>query len=211
MNKLSKKISCPICGSQNIDTSTIEEGHSLPFGVNFSINISNNVCKECGAEGDFEKKNDSVFEEAQKKALTESVILILENLSQSGFTNAQIERTLSLPPRTLARWKSGAYSDAAITLLRIVATYPWIMDVARNEFNKRHAEATLIIHAGIALANLVGAGISNVQIAYHVQSKPQSFHLNAQEHELSNLRNIKRSEEQETLDMPMVGAFNAFA
>ena len=149
--ELEQSVTCPVCDSTEVETSRSEQAHSLPYTDAFKVQEVHHLCKSCGAEGDFGKENDVAFDIAKKAALADSINRILDGLSRSGISNAHLERALSLPPRTVARWKSGTHSDAAIALLRIVATFPWIAEVAMMGFYRRLADATVVMQAGALL------------------------------------------------------------
>ena len=146
---------CPICGSSDIHQSSRSRIVSIPYCKDINFEENYYLCNECFAEGDFPKKNDEKFEELQKGALIDSIHNILDSLSKLGVSNSQIERSLCLPPRTISRWKSGTFSDAALALLRIVATFPWILEVANRGFDRRFADSLLVVQAGKYLASIV--------------------------------------------------------
>lgn len=67
-------------------------------------------------------------------------------LNEQGYSNASMERSLGLPARTLERWKNDRTivpSAAALALMRIVRTYPWILKVADAPFDEEEACAIL--------------------------------------------------------------------
>lgn len=144
---------CPVCDSQNFEVIKSENINKIPFGNAFTSEVSSYTCNDCGMVGDFANKNDELYLAAKEKAVTESVCLILDRLSDEGKSNAYIERSLGLPPRTLSRWKSGGHSETAIVLLRILATFPWIVEVAKNNYSKEFADYTLITQASTVLLN----------------------------------------------------------
>lgn len=65
-------------------------------------------------------------------------------MSKVGITMAMFERVFELPTRTLTRWKGGDFSASALALLRIVATYPWIIEVAEHKFERNYASFVVI-------------------------------------------------------------------
>ena len=61
---------------------------------------------------------------------------MLSHLSKIGYSMAAIERALELPQRTISRWKANKeLSSIGIALLRIIRTYPWILEVAEKKFD----------------------------------------------------------------------------
>ena len=67
---------------------------------------------------------------------------------------AGMERVLGLPQRTMMRWKAGTFSDSAAALLRILATYPWMIDVADARFDPVYAQERVAIEGVRAVARL---------------------------------------------------------
>jgi hypothetical protein len=58
-----------------------------------------------------------------------------------------MERALGLPARTLARWKNEqttSPSAAGVALMRIIRTFPWILEVADVQFDKTKARKVLL-------------------------------------------------------------------
>lgn len=53
---------------------------------------------------------------------------------------AHAERVLGLPARTIARWKTGHASASATALLRFIVTYPWLLEVAEDQFEPTKAD-----------------------------------------------------------------------
>ncbi|MDI6739292.1 MAG: hypothetical protein QME74_02895, partial [Candidatus Edwardsbacteria bacterium] len=97
----------------------------------------------------------------------ESVVSIIESFPVVGYSLAGIERALELPTRTLSRWKSGDFNASAgsLALLRILKTYPWIIDVADVKYNEFDAKSILIREAINVFNNLAqGSGYSPVSM-----------------------------------------------
>lgn len=67
-----------------------------------------------------------------------SVPRMLELLGAHGMSMAYIERALDLPVGTAVRWKAGECSAAALALLRIITTFPWVVEVAESGLDPSH-------------------------------------------------------------------------
>src|SRR5690606_15728742 len=93
---------------------------------------------------------------------------ILESMSNVGITMAMFERVFELPTRTLTRWKNGDFSASALALLRIVATYPWIIEVAEHKFEKNYANFAVV---KIAANELLEKRNSNPTLHYNDDEK----------------------------------------
>ncbi len=168
------KIQCPACGSESVTTSHRDATISIPFGEPARFEESVNACATCGMEGDFLGQNDTIAAEAVKRAVSESARAIVDQLSSRGVSMAHFERALRLPQRTLARWKTGEVSHHAVALLRLVRTYPWLLEVADHSFDEGVALHTLVVEAGKALADVVAERATRVRTfrPHGVEEKP---------------------------------------
>ena len=91
-------------------------------------------------EGDFLAETDKNYLSSQKEAQNKLVKQLLENMNNAGITMAMFERVFELPTRTLTRWKNGDFSSSSLALLRIVETYPWIIEVAEKKFENAYSK-----------------------------------------------------------------------
>jgi hypothetical protein len=139
---------CPACGSDSIETTTRK--HSLPvvYGDPAVYDEVTDKCLVCGECGDFSESNDDEVEKALDLARKHSVVSILDVMSQAGIKMAYMERALDLPARTLARWKNGEISAASLALLRIIRTYPWVIEVADARFDQSVVRSKVVEEAG---------------------------------------------------------------
>jgi hypothetical protein len=78
---------------------------------------------------------------------------IILRLNTENINMAQFERTFNLPKRTLARWKKGNCSAAGLSLLRIVNTYPWVMQLASSGYTPEAAQYLLVKNASSTITN----------------------------------------------------------
>lgn len=142
MNK--KRMTCPACGSQEVLRFEDEGFDQLTLGDKFSFKQVNYKCNSCEEEGDFSEETDKNFLVAQKVAQGNLVKEILKNMNNIGISMAMFERVFELPARTLTRWKNEDFSSSALALLRIIITYPWIVDVAEHKFEKKYSKCAVI-------------------------------------------------------------------
>jgi DNA-binding transcriptional regulator YiaG len=142
-----KDLTCSVCGSKNIEVKESMERHQVPYGTDVEIKSVIHACADCGAEIDVTKDEERTKAlMVSQKASVDSIINFLS--VNSGYTFANIERALSLPQRTLSRWKTGQDPSAAgLALLRIIRTYPWITDVADEGFEQGAARRILMEEA----------------------------------------------------------------
>ncbi|MDA3822348.1 MAG: hypothetical protein PF450_07045, partial [Bacteroidales bacterium] len=86
---------------------------------------------------------------------------ILTSLNRDGYSNASMERALGLPSRTLARWKkenSISPSSSGIALMRIIRSFPWILDIAENNFDQKKAMSIFLTNAMNEIVNIAYEG-----------------------------------------------------
>ncbi len=139
-----ESVICPSCGSNAVSRHEKNSFGQLTLGHQFSYKAVSFKCKTCNEEGDFLGISDQNYMDAQKDAQTTFAKNILENMSSVGITMAMFERVFELPTRTLTRWKNGDFSAGALALLRIIATYPWIVEVAEHKFERSYASFVVI-------------------------------------------------------------------
>lgn len=146
---------CPACGSDTLVKKTREIKIPLEFGRDITVEESIYICQVCGTDGDFADENDKKIGdalEAAKRKLTEQ---ILDTLVGKGISMAYFERAMGLPARTLARWKQGNISASGFALIKTVETYPWLLEVADERFERGFAVKTLINKAAEAFQSAV--------------------------------------------------------
>lgn len=132
-------ISCPICGAEELTKKVRERKIPIEFGRDIKINETIYSCSECEMEGDFFNENDRKIEAALVESKKETSVMILDDLSTQNISMAYFERAMSLPTRTLNRWKMGKVSAPAFALMKTVKTFPWVLDVAAKRFDHAYA------------------------------------------------------------------------
>ena len=142
---------CPVCGSDALSTSTKKHTLTVIYGNPANYDEVVDTCAVCEESGDFSGLNDAAINQIMKAAKKESVTNMLDYLSGHNIKMSYMERSLELPARTLARWKSEDCSAAGLALLRIIRTYPWILEVADDCFSEPTASSRLVQEAGHVL------------------------------------------------------------
>ena len=151
-----KKAICSYCGKKSVTTRDYEVELSEPYSDIKKVTLKENICSYCGFSEDNEN-NDIIVNKELAELKRISMIKILESLNALGYTNAAMERILGLPPRTLARWKNVLSinpSAAAIALLRIIRTYPWILEIAEKHFDPNIVRVRLIENAAYEMMKI---------------------------------------------------------
>lgn len=161
------KVMCPACGSysvdQHIDKHTINE----PYSNGMDLDLVIFKCNDCGSEGDFLDTNDALIDSAAEQLKIAGVKKIIDEFSHLSISMASIERALDLPQRTLSKWKSGSISpsSSSVALMRMIRTFPWLLDVADNKYDHGIAlriqinDAMQKVLSHITRENLINAGV----------------------------------------------------
>jgi hypothetical protein len=155
---------CPACGSNSIEIT--KSKHTLPivYGRPAVYDEVLEKCFVCGESGDFSGANNELIDRALEVAKKQSVIDMLDTLSHKGIKMSYIERSLELPARTIARWKVGELSAATLALLRIIRTYPWILEVADAHFDQSVAKYRVVEEAGHVIHDVLKPHTKQVQM-----------------------------------------------
>lgn len=135
-----KQNTCPLCGSKKLKRHEEESFGEVILGGNFSFNEVYLKCSVCHEEFDLSCETDKNYRKAEKKAHKKFIEKTIKELNDSGVKMSFFERVFRLPIRTLSRWKSGDFSFSSLALLRIVKTYPWILEVAERKFEENFAK-----------------------------------------------------------------------
>ena len=145
------KTICPSCGSEQVETRTNRHWLPIVYGAPAEWEEKIDHCLLCGESGDFSGGNDSYIEDAIKAAKKQSVVSMLDSLSESGVKMAYLERALELSPRTSARWKNGECSASSLALIRIINTLPWLLEVADAGFDRKVAMQKMFLEVSKGL------------------------------------------------------------
>ncbi|MFA6036881.1 MAG: hypothetical protein WC748_02010 [Legionellales bacterium] len=139
-----QKLTCPVCGSEKIKRHENENHAYLTLGERFNFQEIYYKCENCEEEIDILNETDKSYLLAKKQAEKALVKKIIAKLSALGISMAYFERVFELPIRTLTRWKNGDFSANALALLRIINTYPWMVEVADEKFEPTFAKEILL-------------------------------------------------------------------
>ncbi len=172
---MNHKFQCPVCGAEDFDITVNKNLIKAPYGPEVPIEEDVYVCRVCRNSIDYSRHFESKRSEALQQSNKESVETMLEFLSSKGHSWASIERSLDLPQRTISRWKSSAeLSSVGMALLRIIRTYPWILDVAERKFESGYANWMHINTALNEFMNIVSS--SGYEVFKFGQTYSQNSH-----------------------------------
>ena len=141
---------CSYCGCHDITVMDKPYMVSEPYGGEVIIKIHVLVCNTCGFTAGDSEYNDPLIQEGLAVFRRQSMVNILTGLNSLGLSNASMERTLGLPARTLARWKNEPSlnpSAAALALMKIIRTFPWILAVAEQRYDQKSAPSMVLQQA----------------------------------------------------------------
>ena len=151
-----EKVICSYCGKDAVSIEEHEIEISEPYAESSTIKIQERVCSHCGFVED-DGSNDLMIQKELSMLKRISMVNVLDELNAMGHTTASMERALGLPARTIARWKnerSISPSAAALALMRIIRTYPWLLAVADMHFDHVAARNIFLQHAAKELVHI---------------------------------------------------------
>lgn len=154
---------CDICGSKDLQIIKKPASLRIPF---YSKEVTYDKvivhCADCGEEYDVtsDKERSNAIALAEKTSLEG----LIEFVTKKGYSLAHIERALDLPTRTISRWKSGQEpSSAGLTLLRFLRVFPWLINIAENNYDESFSKRTLISAAFDTIEDIKKSVLSSDQ------------------------------------------------
>lgn len=173
---------CPICGASDISSKTTTRTIGVPFVGQRIVSIFVDTCANCGQSGDFFRRNTPIIEAAIHSAEKDFVLQTVEWLSNRGISMAYLERALSLPARTVTRWRDGEFSAAPIALLRLVRTCPWLLAVAEGAFDPEIAAREVVVSAANHLASArvpaigpASSPVTNINLNFNISNQSSAL------------------------------------
>ena len=150
-----EKSGCPACGSNQINKSVYKEYISEKLGDRLSIEKVRYQCSDCGTEGDFFDENEPLINKALLELKNKLVVSILDGFLEKKISLSSIERALELPQRTLTKWKNGisSPSSAGVALLKFIKLFPWLLEVAENQFDYDISQKIFMMNACLKMIN----------------------------------------------------------
>jgi hypothetical protein len=192
---------CPACGSDSIETTKSEHVFPIVYGSPAIFHEILETCLICGESGDFSGANDEEIDKAIEVAKKKSIIDMLDALSHRDIKMSYMERALELPARTINRWKGGEFSATTLALLRIIRTYPWILEVADSHFEESVAERRLVEEAMIVIHDVLKPRTKHAQIDFSLDNEGIKLEADIK----FNNPNFSSSSMQPRLHMAVIG------
>ncbi len=139
---------CTFCESENVTLEIKCRHASLADRTDFSYSATIRSCKDCGTITEAEEESKVDFALAHTNAKKQSIEAICAHLSDEGVTMAYVERAFGLSQRTISRWKSQGCSAAAMALLNLVDSMPWLTKIAEMKFDPASVDREVFMQAG---------------------------------------------------------------
>ena len=137
-----KGFKCPVCGSNKGHVTSESKSYPVPYGPLTILEEQYTSCDNCGEKVSISDRKYS--EAAITASKWESAKTMITYLCNLGHSCAGIERVLELPQRTLSQWRSSHEPAAGgLALLRLIRTYPWLLEVAADGYTSFAAKQTL--------------------------------------------------------------------
>ncbi|MEI6155236.1 MAG: hypothetical protein WCQ90_14245 [Deltaproteobacteria bacterium] len=166
------ELQCPVCGFSDFEITSKGAVVKAPFGPDIQVENKKYICRTCSAEVDFSRNYDESRSSALEQSKRESIDSMIDYLSKEGYSLAAIERALDLPQRTISRWKSSReLSSTGMALLRIIRTYPWMLQVAQAKFEPVQACKIFLQNAVSTIVTMAQYSTSNM---WFQQTVPQN-------------------------------------
>lgn len=158
---------CPVCGSKRIEFKNANFPIYEPYCDKKVVECKVVQCLDCDYESYVEDGLDKKIKEAKSASKQEALNKILDYLTASNHSYASLERILNIPQRTLHKWKSGVSqpSAAAFTLFKFLRTFPWLLEVAEENFDYEFSQKLFLMTAATKLID---------QMKFALQSGPDS-------------------------------------
>ena len=131
-------MTCPVCGFDQVDEGYRSQTFSVPYGPSIETTLSNNRCSNCTEEWDSNDMNTPRIERALAESTQKSIPVMVDALIGYGYTLVYCERALRLPFGTFQKWldKPDLVDPGSVVMLRMVATYPWLLQAADDNFRQ---------------------------------------------------------------------------
>lgn len=145
---------CPICGANTLEEKNEIQLLKESYGGQKELNMVYYHCTTCDSEGDFFNDNEEKIDSNLEILKGQTVKNIISYFMTNKVNMSAIERALSLPQRTLTKWKNGVSkpSAAGLALLKYLRTFPWLIEIADNNFDYNIAQK---IHINTAVQSFL--------------------------------------------------------
>lgn len=129
---------CPACGVNGDDNYVTTYKDRIIFhhyDKVFVPNLRLDQCTACKTEGDFTGENTAKIATALQKSDHLFIARASKALADKGYTPVDIERVLGIRPFGTIR-DLGWEHPLALAILRMVYTFPWLLEVGSRGFSR---------------------------------------------------------------------------
>lgn len=167
---------CPICSKAKLKKVKKERKASIVSGDKFSYFENWGICSNCKFEGPLTSNSKNY--EKMRKLTTKQAVKRIVGLIHHRFSNLlYVERALGLPRRTMSKWKSlGENSTSSLLLLKLIETFPFLVSVVENKFDRGFANKALKDAA--KFLEIPDSLITNLDTVKSPESEDGKFHYN---------------------------------
>lgn len=127
---------CPLCSGK---MTICEDSQKFKYGESFSkTKLLYGLCSKCKEKINIPSKNQKLIKNAINNARVNDTIRALELINKRECFS-DVERALKLPQRTLSKWKNREIepSSAASALIEFINLFPWLIEIANTNFDKK--------------------------------------------------------------------------
>jgi DNA-directed RNA polymerase subunit RPC12/RpoP len=161
-------IECPACGSKNVEQEKKETTVCVPYGTEKKLSETSFKCLECKTTFEDDISLDEAIKTVLELSKKESVKNILNYFSENRMNFAGMERALELPQRTISRWKTeGAVDASALALLRMIRTFPWLIEVADSKYDRNISDTICFKYIADIFLQLRDREVSHSGVGIH--------------------------------------------
>jgi len=118
------EISCPACGSVDVEQTENEHIAQRPYGGPIKMRILVDRCRACGVDGDFHGANDQVYTTADYLARLSATRPMIDEMNAKGVDDLTFERVIGLEFGTLKKWREEGCSPAEFALVYLAVQEP---------------------------------------------------------------------------------------
>lgn len=148
-----RKNRCPLCGGKTVEV-TEKSFFTAVDGNKVAVTNFYKECVQCHESTLDDDKSVKALKKAQLNYFKEGTADLIERVTSKYASASFVERSLRLPQRTLNRWKNDGGSTSAFLMLKIIDTFPFIVDVAKNNFSREEADKAILKEASLAFERL---------------------------------------------------------
>lgn len=140
---------CPLCGGKT--TEHAEDSHFKSVdGERVPVKNYYRKCQSCSEMTLNEEKSYKALSKARLAHYKDATSYLIDSISAKQPSISYVERSLGLPQRTFNRWKNDGGSTSSFLILKLLDTFPFIVDVAKDNFDRLAADMAILKESSLA-------------------------------------------------------------